>query len=289
MSPAELTQALNAAASAAPPGSAQYNGLLGDYIGGVWGTFIAAFTLLVVLATWWTTRKIDYKTKTYQVFAEMLRTHEEIVQTLALGDAKGRDAIALILSEFSFIYKTTRRHLPSYATWDLHQRIDIAYTYTYYGPQLQTQRILSKFNPAHLKLIGDAVSKKAATNSNSRSARHRQRTFKGHQNRLSHYFRNLYAAHVFIEASDLSQNEKLSLGKVLRSKLSNYEQALLAINTLSHLGEEWRHSGLLAKYRPIKNIPKNFFSFDEERFDLKNEFPYIVFEWEAPLSNATRA
>lgn len=289
MTPPELAKAIETAASAAPPGSAQYDGLLGDYIGGVWGTVIVALTFLVVLATWRATRRIDYKTKTYQVFAEMLRTHEEIVQSLSLGDVRGRDAIALILSEFSFIYKATQSHVPNYATWNLHQRIDVAYTYTYYGPQLQTQRILAKYGAENLKLIGDAVSKKQASNSESQSDRHRQRLFKGHQNRLSHYFRNLYAIHAFIEGSDLSESEKISLGKVLRSKLSNYEQALLALNVLSHLGEEWKHSGILAKYRPIKNVPRNFFSFDEDHFDIKNEFPYIVFEWEAPLSNSKRA
>jgi len=280
---------LQTAASAAPPGSMQYDGLLGDYIGGVYGTAVSAVTFLLVIITWWTTRRIDYKTKTYQVFAEMLRTHEEIISSMDMGEVKGREAFSLILSEFSFVYKATRSFVPSNADWSLHQRIDVAYTYTYYGPQLQTQRILDKYDPALLKLIGDAITKKQQKNVASKSRRHRQRLFKGHQNRLSHYFRNLFAAYSFIEGSDLSEKEKMSLGKVLRAKLSNYEQALLLLNIMSHLGEEWKHSGLLSKYKPIKNVPKNFFSFDEEFFVLKNEFPYIVFEWEAPLSNSVRS
>lgn len=272
---------LAAATVAAPPGSMQYNGLKGDYWGGYYGTIIAAVTSLLVLLTWFTTRRNDNKAKTYQVFTEMLRTHEEIVSSMRIGDAVGREAIALILSEFSFIYKATQSHVPSYGVWDMHDRVDIAYTYMYYGPQLQTQRVLSSYDPALLKLIGDAVSAKQQRNARSTGARHRQRLFKGHQNRISHYFRNLFAAYKFIDASDLSKREKKDLGKVLRAKLSNYEQALLLLNIMSNLGKPWKTTGLLHFYEPIKNVPRNFFSFDEQHFDLKTELPDIEFEWQA--------
>lgn len=275
------TDPLAAASVAAPPGSMQYNGLKGDYWGGYYGTIIAAVTTLLVLLTWFTTRKNDNKAKTYQVFTEMLRTHEEIVSSMRIGDAVGREAIALILSEFSFIYKATQSHVPSYGVWNMHHRVDIAYTYMYYGPQLQTQRVLSHYGTEFLKLIGDAVSAKQQRNARSAGARHRQRLFKGHQNRISHYFRNLFAAYKFIDASDLSEREKKDLGKVLRAKLSNYEQALLILNIMSNLGEPWKATELLDFYEPIKNVPRNFFSFDEQHFDLKTEFPDIEFEWQA--------
>lgn len=249
-------------------------GLLGDYVGGVWGTGISFLALLGVAFTWSATRKIDYKSKTYQVFAEMLRTHEEIVASIKLGDAIGREAIVYVLKEFSFIYKVTNR-VGVAAGWTLEERIDIAYTYLYYGPQLQTQLILQRYGLTHLKQIGDALSKKA------HAGRYRRmgRQFKGHQNRLSHYFRNLFAAYAFIDSSRLSDSEKEALGKVLRSKLSNYEQAILCLNVLSHLGRDWEKRHLLARYKPIKNIPKHFFSFDS-LFDLKSEFPSLTFEWE---------
>ena len=270
---------LATAAVAAPPGSMQYKGLQGDYWGGVYGTIITAITSLLVMGTLWTTRKNDNKTKTHQVFTEMLRTHEEIVSSMRIGDAVGREAIGLLLSEFSFIYKATQSHVPGYDVWNMHDRVDIAYTYMYYGPQLQTQRVLSGYDPVLLKLIGDAVSAKQQRNARSIGARHRQRLFKGHQNRISHYFRNLFAAYKFIDSSDLSEPEKKNLGKVLRAKLSNYEQALLLLNVMSNLGKPWKTSGLLDFYEPIKNVPRNFFSFDEQNFDLKIEFPDIDFEW----------
>jgi hypothetical protein len=272
---------LKAASDAAPLGSMQYNGLQGDYYGGVFGTFVAALTLLIVIWSAWSTRKSDAKSKTYQIFTEMLRTHEEIVNSMTLGDVKGREAISLILREFSFIYKTTLNHVPSYETWDMNQRLDISFTFAYYGPQLQTIRILERYDAVAIKAVGDAISAKMHRNASTKDGRHRPRLFRGHQNRLSHYFRNLFGAYKFIEESkDLSKKEKQHLGKVLRTKLSNYEQALLCLNIQSHLGREWTDAGILNGHQPIKNIPKHFFSFDETRFSLKGQFPNVTFEWE---------
>jgi hypothetical protein len=271
---------LQSAADAAPPGSTQYEGMRGDYYGGIWGTWISAITALLVLGTWWWTRKSDNKSKSYQVFTEMLRTHEEIVTSMRVGDVSGRDAISLILSEFSFVYRTTTHFVPDYSVWDMRQRVEISFVYTYYGPNLHTQRVLESYDPALLKMIADAVSAKRNKTEELRGTKTPHRLFRGHQNRLSHYFRNLFSAYKFIDESDLSANERRSLGKVLRSKLSNYEQALLLLNVMSSMGRAWKDSGLLASYQPVKNIPKNFFSFDEKQFDLKTEFPEIQFEWE---------
>jgi len=257
----------------------QYNGLFGDFVGGVYGTVIGAVTMVLVYLTWKATRQTDYKTKTYQVFIEMLRTHEEIVGSLRLGEAVGREAIAAVLSEFSFIYRLTRRFVPSDLVWSMKERIDIAFTYTYFGAQLQTQRILSHHDPALLKLVGDAITKKQQSNAKGRTNTEKKRMFRGHQYRLSQFFRNLFNAYEYISGSELDRADKQALGKVLRSKLSNYEQALLALNILSHMGQDWTTSGLLRTYKPIKNIPKDFFSFDDQ-FELKKAFPCIDFEWE---------
>lgn len=266
-----------AAMPAAPPpemDERSARGLLGDYVGGVYGTVIAAVTMIAVFLAWWTSQRIDYKSKTYQVFAEMLRTHEEIVSSIQLGGVQGRDAIGYILSEFGFVYKLTNR-VAIDAGWSLSDRIEIAYTFTYYGQQLHTMKVLDKYDAAFLKLISDAMVKKVRGVNSRTKGRH----FKGHQNRLSHYFRNLFSAYSFINSSKLSKEEKKALGKVLRAKLSNYEQALLALNMLSPLGKQWKDNSLVGEYMPIKNIPEHFFSFDNS-FALKTLFPEVEFEWE---------
>lgn len=256
----------------------QYYGLLGDYVGGFWGTIIGAITLVVVFVTWRSSRRIDYKSKTYQIFAEMLRTHEEIVSSIRIGNLVGRDALEVMLSEFYFIYRATRKLVPSYEDWAVEQRIDIAYTMMYYGLQLQTQRVLSNYDTAKIQSVANLVTRARQTNESLEQPKDKRR-FPGHQNRLSHYFRNLYNAYRFINRSELSLDEKEDLGRILRTKLSNYEQALLTLNVISHLGRPWEEKGLIRRYMPIKNVPRDFFSFDD-RFILKNRFCCVKFEWE---------
>lgn len=306
----------------------QYYGQVGDFFGGVWGTIIGVITLLVVLATWHSTRKIDARSKIYQIFAEILRTHEEIVTSMRLGNLDGRDSLKVVLSEFYEAYKAIKNFE------NLHQvgismkcRINAAFLLVYYGTHPDMRKILEIAAPEinfgdicdgisqqkksnKLKSIGSELScrlsgdpaQKQLWNQSIRDgfqilrsvsaptqdirklqeilATAQQRPhnhlnphkilefiesyststeFGGHQNRLSHYFRNLHSAFMFIDEQKLSKREKHSLSKVIRSKLSNYEQALLAINSISAQGSSWISSGLINKYMPIKNIPEHFF------------------------------
>lgn len=256
----------------------QYYGLLGDYLGGVWGTVIGVITLVVVYMTWRTARRTDLKSKIYQVFVEMLRTHEEIVSSIHHGGLSGRDALEVILSEFYYVYRATRKMVPDDNEWSVEQRIDIAYTITYYGPRLHSKQVLAKYDAAKIQKVLDLVTLTLHKNAKLPKPKENRR-FPGHQNRLSHYFRNLFNAYKYINQAELSAEEKTALAQVLRAKLSNYEQALLALNVMSHLGQAWERTGLVCRYWPFKNVPKYFFSFEKE-FELKQRFPCIVFEWE---------
>lgn len=326
---------------------AQSYGQVGDYIGGFWGTFVGALTLLVVAATWFSTHKINEKTKKYQIFSEILRSHEEIIGSIRIGDRIGRDAFGVILREFYAAYAAVLtqnekcgRHLT------LRQRIDIAFVFTYYGAHTETVEILRKvyhtfsahdvFRVLSRKKISrkmDRLNKTLLEHSDEQSADDEvwrnsidsgfdlikgmevpfsekqalrkilirakrlpvrqmdknnfidlvdglalESEFGGHQNRLSNYFRNLYSAFTFIQDSGLSKKEKYALAKVIRSKLSNYEQALLALNALSRQGGAWVDSGIIDEYALVKNIPKDFFVFDDD-FSLQMMFPKVVFEW----------
>ncbi|MGQ0596656.1 putative phage abortive infection protein [Aquabacterium sp.] len=344
-----LNKAIEHAIPPAAPASdvVQYYGQVGDFIGGLWGTLIGAITLIVVALTWYSTHKINEKSKKYQIFSEILRSHEEIVSSITLGNASGREAFGAILGEFYGAYSATKElNEKTGRALSLNQRIDIAFIFTYYGAHPETVRLLGRryftFDGNH---VSQVLSKKKKTNNKNRiyralseqtdgdpidnerwqqsihdalgivkratipdSDKHVLRDvlttskhlpkkkinkkrflrliedfeisseFGGHQNRLSNYFRNLYSAFTFIQDSGLSRKEKYALAKVLRSKLSNYEQALLALNCLSDQGADWIKSGILNDYAPIKNIPEHFFSFDEE-FILEEIFSGIKFEW----------
>ncbi len=259
----------------------QYYGLLGDYIGGVWGTLFTALTVLGVFLTFWWSRRMDYRAKTYQVFAEMMRTHEEIVASLRIDKKTGRDTFSSVLSEFYVVYKLTKQVSPDDAIWSIADRVDIAYTCTFFGPHIVSEEVLKGYGPERIKQLFGAIHTERQADKSAR------RQFGGHQLRLSHYFRNLFSAYTFIDGTRLSQEEKLALGKVLRSKLSNHEQAVLALNIMSHLGAEWERTGLVEKYKPIKNLPSFFLTFDRS-FKVKDRFPYINFEWETTARDTVK-
>jgi len=262
-------------------GSIEFYALLGDYIGGFWGTAIGVLTLLVVLITWKQSKKSEYRAKTYQIFTEMLRTHEEIISSIRVNSFSGRDAFVAFLSEFYSIYRMVN-DFDAENRWSLDEKIDISYCYMFYGPHIVTAQALNGYDENRLKSVHDLVQKMR------HDGKGNKRSFSGHQNRLSHYFRNLFGAYTFIESSKLSSYEKKSLGKVIRTKLSNYEQALLALNTVSHLGREWENAGIFSKHKPIKNIPERFFTFDDD-FELNRRFPYINFEWESSNQKITKS
>lgn len=62
----------------------------------------------------------------------------------------------------------------------------------------------------------------------------------GHQHRLGHYFRHLFQTYKFlILQENLNDEEKYFFGKTLRAQLSNYEQTLIFINSISSFGYNW--------------------------------------------------
>jgi hypothetical protein len=224
---------------------------------------------------------MDYRVKTYQVFAEMMRTHEEIVASLRIGSKTGRDAFSSVLSEFYIIYKLTRQVVGDDAVWSIADRVDIAYTCTFFGAHIVSEEVLKDYGPERIKQLFGAIHTARQTEKSER------RQFGGHQLRLSHYFRNLFSAYTFVDGTRLSMEEKLALEKVLRSKLSNHEQAVLTLNIMSHLGAEWERTGLVEKYKPIKNLPSFFLTFDRS-FKIKDRFPYVNFEWETTARDTVK-
>lgn len=91
--------------------------------------------------------------------------------------------------------------------------------------------------------------------------------FGGYQYQLGHFFRHLFQAIKYIDEQPwwlLDFDKKRDYIKTLRAQMSNYEQALLLINSLSTVGREWEYAQetddkkLISKYDIVKNIPKFF-------------------------------
>lgn len=249
-------------------------GQLGDYVGGVWGTIISAITLALVYVTWMSTRRVARLQSTTAILAEMLKTHDAITESGEYSFWDRRGTPSLFLREFAAIYRQTRELIPSDQIWPIDTRIDIAYTFAFYGLNTQARHSLQSYGDADLKRVQDAVS-----GMRRKMALKNKDIFKGHQATLSHYLRNLFGMYTLIDKAALSQEEKIDLSKIVRTKLSNYDQALLALNVVSHMGRAWEVENFINKYKPFSNVPPLFFGFDEQ-FDVKARFPLSSFEWE---------
>lgn len=253
---------------------ASYYAPLGDYIGGVVGTLIGALTLLIVLMTWRSDSYKNRREKAFECVFELLRAHDCIVQGIQpLKKKPDADPFGGIHSEFNLIYKLIPSAGQATRCLSLEERVGIAYIYTYFGPFTEAFELAGKHYGVEItKMLHDAIQQ-------TRNKDGSKGYLAGHQQSLSHYFRNLYTIYRFISESGLSRRDKKLLARVTRSRLTNYEQALLVLNAMSPLGIAWKETGLMKNFQPVSNVPRLFFSFDPQ-FDLKRTFPYIQFEWQ---------
>lgn len=99
----------------------------------------------------------------------------------------------------------------------------------------------------------------------------------GHNEELGTYYRQMFLFFKAISDVDeiiADEDQKYQYAKLLRSQLTDCEQALLYYNSMSEMGAEWNKRdtsqgntrqgmGLVARFRLIKNIPGNypFFGF----------------------------
>ncbi|MCU0439284.1 MAG: putative phage abortive infection protein [Raineya sp.] len=111
----------------------------------------------------------------------------------------------------------------------------------------------------------------------------------GHQFRLGHYYRHIFQTVKFIDKEIyLSDKEKYDYIKILRGQLSNYEQIVFFLNSLSEIGRAWemmnksnpedeikKDKQLITKYNFIKNIPIRYLV---DEIDVFEYYPDINFE-----------
>lgn len=105
--------------------------------------------------------------------------------------------------------------------------------------------------------------------------------YNGHQNNLAHYFRHLYMIIRYInEEKNISYIDKWEYSKLLRTQLSNHEQILFFLNSISIVGRDWEfkktnvNEQLVTKYDLIKNITKSI----RDYYKIENFYPNVVYE-----------
>jgi len=112
--------------------------------------------------------------------------------------------------------------------------------------------------------------------------------YNGHQNNLGHYYRHIFMIIKFIDQQPMfTYLEKWEYSKLLRTQLSNHEQELFFLNSISILGRDWElnqdgsngefeNKRFITKYDLIKNVSKSVIN----KYNIKSFYPNVEFEYE---------
>ena len=73
--------------------------------------------------------------------------------------------------------------------------------------------------------------------------------------------------------------DKYEYVKTIRAQLSTHEQALLLVNSLTPIGQNWWKEDLIVRYRLVQNVPREFFDSATE-VDTNKLFAPGYFEWQ---------
>ncbi len=278
-------------------------GQFGDFVGGFIGTVIFSVSVFILFVTYWNQKSTNKLTAFESRFFELLKYHRENVAEIELKGKSGRRAFVSMIREFrmslNVIDLACRDLAPSYRQ---RRKIDLAYMAFYYGVGPNSTRLLEKaVQDDHPPLlVTNVVHRMGAAQEAYLKMKDEEKPFShychlqiacheldrikygpfdGHQSRLAHYFRHLWQMMKYVD-EHAPEGKAQEYAGIVRAQLSNHEQALLCLNSLSSIGAEWiGKKGLVTKYALIKNIPEAFFDGRKE-LRLKKEFPNINFEFE---------
>jgi len=258
-------------------------GQLGDFVGGYVGT---AFVLLSVVLLFITLKKqrLTAQEQSFETkYFELIKIHRDNVDELQLKGERGRKIFVLILREFRLILSVTRRiALQSNQNLDQQQLIHIAYYCLYFGTGPNSSRMLkmslAKFDAHFITMLENELGKEDVKLEAERQRKLAYKPFEGHQSRLGHYYRHLYQTVCYVDKQKLDL-DKYEFVKTIRAQLSTHEQALLLLNSLTPIGQNWWEKDLIVKYRMVQNLPREFFEPQSE-INVSEIFDSGYFEWE---------
>ena len=258
-------------------------GQLGDFVGGYVGTFLALASVVLLSATLRSQRKsaqiLNFEGKYFQ----LLRLHRDNVAELEVQGVTGRKLFVVLIREYRSAAAIVRR-----LAADKQQKLTpkqiahLTYYCLFFGTGPNSSRMLRLSLPEYDKEIVDAIAQELDRSDIKDSVQAERKLayvpFEGHQSRLGHYYRHLYQAIRYVDEQKLAI-DKYQYVKTIRAQLSNHEQALLLLNSLTPIGENWWKNGYVLRYRLVQNIPRDFFDRETE-LDLGALFPTGYFEWE---------
>jgi hypothetical protein len=274
-----IAEAFRATDTLNPAGAGQ----LGDFVGGYIGTFFALASVVLLMATLRNQRRTSQVLNFEAKYFELLRLHRDNVAELEVQGVTGRKLFVVLIREFrsalEIVHRLARRHDQKLTQ---RQFAHLAYYCLFFGTGPNSSRMLTlslaEFDRAFIRAVVDELDSRCTKRSAQREKKLAYVPFEGHQSRLGHYYRHLYQAIRYVDEQEF-QIDKYQYVKTIRAQLSNHEQALLLLNSLTPLGANWWSNGYIRKYRLVQNLPRDFFDPDRE-LDVSALFPPEYFEWE---------
>lgn len=286
-------------------------GLYGDFFGGFLGTLITGFLGYYAYKTY---RDQKYELKRQEIenrFYFMLNIHRDnknnVKFTYDKTTKEGVDAFRDAIDNFKIYYSLFERLIND----SKHQRECIEYTWVFLFLGFNQFLSYLKINDVNkgvkdfFLIIGDSRNPKYIEfynnynkyYGNNIEIRYIQRIV-GYQVAFDNYFRHLFQTVNYInnQSNDiLSYEMKYEYIKTLRAQLSNAEQTIIFINSLSYLGKKWEphkieiteiekvklteiNKSLITKYNFIKNIPLNSITVQDHTIDFTQYYPLIKYE-----------
>lgn len=259
----------------------------GNLIGGLVGALFSLAGLILIYTNFIAQKKSLDIQQFENKFFELIRYHRENVRNIEINKINGdkiigHNAFVYFKNCIEYILDFIKLYLSDEAFNEINNpknQISIAYIFFFYGFEDNSLELIKKSLKGIHKLIGDNENTSfldVIFNSCKEKVKEKFLTA-GHQEFLGHYFRHLYNSFMFIKNyKNLNSDEKYNYGKILRSQLSTYEQAVIFYNILTPIGESWIQNNLIDEFQIIKNIPTNFL----KDINPKDFFNNIKFEWE---------
>lgn len=259
-------------------------GQLGDFVGGYVGTIFALASVVLLLATLRNQLRASEQQNFENKYFELIKMHRDNVAEFQIGDKTGRKVFVSIMREFQGILRKVRgfcrERQMSLSSDDL---LIITYYALFFGVGPNSTRMLrsslSQFNRSFIWELADYLNRQDIKQSIKEDAELDYVPVDGHQSRLGHYYRHLYQTVTYVDSQTIPI-AKYDYIKTIRAQLTNYEQALLLINSLTPLGRGWWRKDLIRRYRMVQNIPRDFF---DRKYELDVESLFVGdddFEWQ---------
>lgn len=258
-------------------------GQLGAFVGGYFGAIFALIGVVLLFSTLKSQRHTSETQNFETKYFELIKMHRDNVAELEVQDASGRKLFVLLIRELRCILEIVRG-VAETSNQQLTQRqaLHVAYYCLFFGVGPNSSRMLrmslSTFKPAFIDAVEKALNQPETKERTRAERKFGYTPFEGHQSRLGHYYRHLYQMVRYVDQQTLSIS-KYEYVKTIRAQLSTHEQALLLVNSLTPIGQDWWRKGLIVNYRLVQNIPRDFFDSTTE-LDTSILFKPGYFEWE---------